>query len=110
MKRRTGFVSNSSSTSFTIKNKSNESKTLVDFVKENSHLVNQFNDYYDYNYTLDELIEDAVNEDVSFEPGEEKILSFGDHDGNALGHVYDYILRDGGESDNFEWIFYEMNR
>jgi hypothetical protein len=109
MKIRDGFVSNSSSTSFTFRNKSNESKTLVDFVKENAHLIDKFNDYYDYEYTLEECVKDAEGQNITFSPKDECVLTFSDHDG-PLGHVYDYILRDGGESDNFEWSFYEMNR
>jgi len=109
MKIRNGFVSNSSSTSFTIINKSSESKTLVDFVKENAFLIGQFNSYYDYEFTLEECVRDAENEDVTFEPKEEKELIFSDGDG-PLGHVYDYILRDGGESENFKWSFLQSLR
>ena len=39
MKTRIGYISNSSSTSFIIRNISNKHKTLVDFVKENPELI-----------------------------------------------------------------------
>ena len=42
MKIRNGFVSNSSSTSFTIVNISDKSKTIVDFVKETPHLIEEY--------------------------------------------------------------------
>ena len=41
MKNRNGFVSNSSSCSFTIENRSNECRTLVGFVAENPQLIEQ---------------------------------------------------------------------
>ena len=48
MKIRQGFVSNSSSTSFMITNKSNEKKTLVDFVKETPHIIEEFKKAFDW--------------------------------------------------------------
>ena len=35
---------------------------------------------------------------------------FGDEDGTVIGRIFDYILRDGGESKNFKWSFYGYNR
>jgi hypothetical protein len=69
MKIRNGFVSNSSSSSFIIRNKSNINLTL----------------------SAEEYI-------------------FGDEDGTLIGRIFDYILRDGGESENFKWIFYRYYR
>jgi hypothetical protein len=43
-------------------------------------------------------------------PHEKKTISFGDEDGDLLGKVYDYILREGGESKSFKWKFDEYNR
>jgi len=110
MKTRNGFVSNSSSTSFIVTNKSDVQKTLVDFVKENPQLVEQYNSEYSGEYTLEELISDAEKLDEVFAPNDHRYLTFGDEDGNAIGAVYDYILRDGGESESFKWRFEEYNR
>ena len=51
MKIRIGFVSNSSSCSFTIGNKSNKTLTIVDFVNENP-IMNTRKPYY--NILLDD--------------------------------------------------------
>lgn len=42
MKFRHGFVSNSSSSSFVIINKTNRTMTIVDFVLDNAELVRRF--------------------------------------------------------------------
>ncbi len=42
MKHREGFVSNSSSTSFIIENKTKQRLHLCEFIKENSHLINAY--------------------------------------------------------------------
>lgn len=116
MKIRKGFVSNSSSTSFVITNTSEEEKTLVDFVQENPQLVKAFLEEFDwYNeeggYTQENMLKNAESEyATTFKPSEHKILRFGDEDGSILGCVFDYMLRDGGESKSFKWKFYEYNR
>ena len=113
MKIRNGFVSNSSSTSFTIINTSDEDKTIVDFVKENLHLVDEFNERYDwYNYTQEEAIESAEihYSDIIFSGKEKKNVVFGDEEGTVLGRIFDYILRDGGASENFTWEFDQYYR
>ena len=33
-----------------------------------------------------------------------------DEDGTIMGTVFDYILRDGGESENWKWEYYESLR
>lgn len=114
MKLKLGFISNSSSTAFMITNTSNVKKSLVDFVIENMQLLEQFKDEYDYHddpsLTEVKLLESAAAENYDFEPGEQKRCVFGDEDGTLIGKVYDYILRDGGVSKNFEWHFYEWLR
>jgi hypothetical protein len=115
MKIRKGFVTNSSSTIYIISNKTKKNLTLVDFVKENPELVQIFNDIYDYDYTQQDMIDCAevrvANNDKAFFPaGEEVEMSYGDEDGDPLGHVFDYILRNGGQSKSFGWRFYEYNR
>lgn len=137
MKMRIGFVTNSSSTAYMIRNTSSEVKTIMDFVKENFGILRQFNCDYEYNYTEEQLIESAqslldgvrgcgydANDDMTVEeeanhtkriallkkrytwqPGEKKVLGFGDEDGSVIGLVYDYGLRDGGKSESFEFAF-----
>jgi len=112
MKIRNGFVSNSSSTSFIITNTSDETKTIEDFVKENLHLIDDFNDYYDDDYSYEEVIDSAKKDydDVIFSGKERKNVIFGDEEGTVLGRIFDYILRDGGESESFTWKFDQYYR
>ena len=113
MKTRNGFVSNSSSTAFIITNRTKEKKTLVDFVNENPHLVRDFCEEYDEKdeqYTQENMVASAMDKDMVFRAGEEKRCVFGDGDGTLIGRVFDYILRDGGESPSFAWRFEEMMR
>jgi hypothetical protein len=110
MKLRRGFVTNSSSTSYIITNTSETEKTLVDFAKENIHLLHDFNHYYSYNYTEEEFLKSVEENNILFRPRETRICVFGDEDGTIVGHVYDYILREGGESKSWEWSFHESLR
>ena len=114
MKVRNGFVSNSSSSSFIIKNKSNVDLTLVDFVKENPQLIEEWNSRYNYyknnSETQEELIESAENNNFTFPSNSHHAYIFGDESGTMIGRVFDYILRDGGDSENFSWKFSEYYR
>jgi len=111
MKIRTGFVSNSSSTSFVITNLTDTEKTIVDFLVENSYLVNEFNESYSYEYTLEEALDSAKNDYHSvLKPNQDTVIAFGDEDGTVLGDIFDYILRDGGKSKSFSWRFDEYLR
>ena len=115
MKEREGFVSNSSSTSFIITNISSRKKTLVDFVKENPELLDEFLEQYDWNksnerYNQEQMLQDAAEREVTFKPHEALKLVFGDEQGTIIGNVYDYILRDGGTSKSFTWRFDEYYR
>jgi hypothetical protein len=120
VKVREDFVTNSSSTAYIITNTSDKKKTLVDFVKENPHLIEDFkNEYlnprwydekYRSEYTQENLIKSAKENNLDFKPGEKLYCVFGDEDGTLIGRVFDYILRDGGSSHSFTWRFEEMLR
>lgn len=114
MKIRMGFVSNSSSTAFCITNISNVRKTLVDFVKENSHIITDYLRKYESNTTVtrtqENLIDSAKARDMSWKARETKVCSFGDEQGDLVGQVFDYMLRDGGLSKSFEWRFDHWQR
>lgn len=111
MKVRSGFVSNSSSSSFIITNKTSEDKTLVDFVMENPQLVEEFvTKYYWHEYTQEELLESAERRRTVLPANSSHRYIFGDEDGDVIGHVFDYILRDDGSSDSFAWEFDESLR
>lgn len=116
MKMRSDFVTNSSSTCYVIKNKSDSRKNIVDFFKENPDLIKQFNDEYGYDYTLEQVLKDAQkrvdekDKDCRFRSKEQSYVQFGDEDGDSVGCILDYILRDGGESKSFSWKFDSYNR
>jgi hypothetical protein len=114
MKIRNGFVSNSSTSSFLIYNKTDKTLSLADFVMENGQkLLDDYIHKYccssvkDY-YTFEKMLEAVVNYDYVFTPHSSTPVCFGDEHGNVLGAVFDYMLRDGKcESANFKWFMIE---
>lgn len=111
MKTRKGFVSNSSSTSFIIENKTSKNLKIKDFTMENDFLIDRFNLEYGDDVLSGEAISSAETDyaDVVLSPGKNECV-FGDEQGTTLGRIYDYILRDGGESKSFKWYFKEYLR
>ena len=131
MKIRISFVTNSSSTAYIIVNKTKKKKTLMDFVLENPKLIDHYLMKYDWEKSdmvnLGAMIEsaNARNQKAQFldeNPGLMRVdysqlesggilhpgdnyCRFGDEQGDLIGRVYDYILRDGGESKSFKWKY-----
>jgi 6-phosphogluconate dehydrogenase (decarboxylating) len=67
-------------------------------------------------YSEEEFINSAEarlkdNDDKwTFNPGQDIRCVFGDEQGDVIGYILDYMLRDGGNSESFSWIYDESLR
>lgn len=110
MKKRKGFVSNSSSSSFIITNKTDKDLTFVDFVNENPHMVVDFVDYYDwYDYTFEDFLGSANSNDTIIPANSSDEYEFSDNGGDVLENVLHTVLVNCGESESFKWGGHESH-
>ena len=91
MKFRLGFVSNSSSTSFSITNKSNQIKDAYDFVYENKDLIIKYNNEF-AGYKLFEYFEHGDYYPKTWQPLETKIVDIADDEGDAFSNAFCYMF------------------
>ena len=88
-----------------ITNLTKEKKTLVDFVAETPQIIEDYKKRYgvedDPRFSQGHLMVSAEENNIVFEPHEEKICVFGDEQDSLIGEVYDYMLRDGYGSSSF---------
>ena len=86
-------------TTFSIDNRSNKIRTIVDFACDNVELVQEFNRIYLMNKTIPGLLTSAKNrlesdiDRYTFKPSQSRIFRFGISDGDDIGCIYQYILR-----------------
>jgi hypothetical protein len=106
LKMRCGFISNSSSCSFIISNKSNQERSLSEFVNENLHLIGRYNKLCMPKGRISQtsFLNSAVDNDFIFGPLESKRCVF-NHLSTLVARVLDFTLRCDGESENFRWKF-----
>ena len=121
MKLRLGFISNSSSSSFLITNKSNKSKTMKDFVKQISFVYDSFVEAFpEYLkdkqkhkcYSKEEMLRTA-NQCIpmSWGPGKTHEVEFSTEDGsmNLVGFIIGLMLKENGETEDFKWKYLGWN-
>jgi hypothetical protein len=113
-----------------IQNNAKISRTLVDFVRDvgRERLISYIDKYGDINHgasTYDEkslgdaykiMVIDAENRFqknkriYTILPGMSCAWIFGDEQGDMLGKIFDYELRDGGKRNNWKWKEWESLR
>ena len=83
MRVRHGFVSNSSSTAFIVTNTTDAKLTLVDFVRENPQLIEEYIEQYVWDtdknkdeFTQENLLASAESENEDISPGDNPVVTF----------------------------------
>ena len=113
VKVRMGFVTNSSSSSFVIVNKTKKTLSMADFIKENWEMIREMiadndicidgepaSDIKDDNELMQKIIADAAN--LSFKPGRPTGFEV-NNEGSAIDCVF-YCMGKDGKSKSFEWF------
>ena len=98
MKAKNDYVTNSSSTSYLIRNISKtDNLTARAFIESIwNHIQNEMK-FYEYEYSKEELIK-SLEDNYSYFPLlplEESTMIWGDEDYTIVGQVFDYVLRNG---------------
>jgi hypothetical protein len=104
MKIRDGFVSNSSSSSFCVENKTNQDKRLSDFIRENENLIAHFNHSFRETHepvTLQDML-DSIDEDTKIPANQSVGLEFESY-AQTYGMVLRFSLAASGNTESFEW-------
>ncbi|MHA1769396.1 MAG: hypothetical protein ACTSV3_06040 [Candidatus Thorarchaeota archaeon] len=101
MKIRLDFVTNSSEVAYIIRNRTDTTKTLLDFIKELDHLIDKYNERNDYPVSREDVYEDAEGRLWSVGPNEEAFLMLS-WESDLLGIILAETLG-SGSSESFSW-------
>jgi len=82
---------------------------MIDFVREvGPRMLDAYNREYGEFSVTDDSYEDMEKNADAYDyifPARCVVpVTFGDESGDVIGRVFDYMLREEGESDNFKWI------
>jgi hypothetical protein len=106
MKVRDGFVTNSSSTVFVIRNKTDKNLTAVDFAREIYPLLNKEElieyEMFKYATTLEDIMEVAKEDNFTI-PAKKMMPTILYDDRQGVFKLIS-VLNNEGETESFEWI------